>query len=301
MYRLRKICIFIANDAGRYAFEKLVGKKIIDCAVIITQQKAEKLGVSNYYDISEVFNGYIHYAKKYSLKTKQDLEWFKENRFDLGFVLGWNRLIPDEVIKTFKIGIFGFHGTPFDLPIGRGRSPSIWSMVLGYKEFNLHMFKVDEGVDSGDIIDVDKLEINETDDIKIFHYKTSVAVYEMIVRNLDRLIDGYIGKPQKGIPVYFRKRTEKDGRINWKLPTRMIYNLIRAITKPYPGAWTVYKGEKIRIWKAYPFSKKLFKNRKVGEVCAVFEDSFVVKTGDGTLIVREWEPKVDFKEYEWFH
>lgn len=296
VYKENKICAFVANDAGKYAFQKLIKEELVDCVVTITAKKAEKLGVSNYLDVSKIYNGEIYYAKKYNLKSAEDVNFFEQKRFDVGFILGWNRLIPKEIIDTFKYGIYGFHGTPFKLPKGRGRSPTIWAIALGYKEFYLHMFKINEGIDEGEIYGTKKIEIYETDTIKFFHLKTSYAAYELIMENLENITSGKPGIPQEGTPVYFRRRDEKDGKINWNFPTKRIYDLIRAITKPYPGAWTTLNGEKIRIWEAVPFSKYFFENKKPGTICAVFDEGFVVKTGDGSILITHWSPKIVIKE-----
>ena len=287
------ICVFIANDAGRFAFEKMIDNDLIDIVVTITEDKAKKLGVTNFLDVRMYKGNYdTYYARKYNLKSEEDIEFFNKLKCDVGFVLGWNRLIPKEILDTFKIGVFGFHGTPFGLPKGRGRSPTIWTLVLGYDRFYLHLFRLTEGVDDGPIIDTQFIPVYETDDIALLHKKTSYWSWKMIERSLDKILKGYEGKPQIGTPVYFRKRTEKDGKIRWNLPSKMIYNLVRAITKPYPGAWTTYKGKKIRVWKVVPFGDVQCRG-KPGTVCEIIDGKPLIKTGDGGVLILEYEPSVD--------
>lgn len=298
----KRICVFAANDAGEYAFKHMLENSWVDLVITIDEKKAEKLGISNYLDVRRfVESERIYYAKKYNLRSEIDLDFFKRSRFDIGFVIGWNRLIPKEIIETFSIGIFGFHGTPFGLPKGRGRSPTIWTLVLGYDRFFLHMFKLTEGIDDGPIFDTQKIEVLEADDIRTLHMKTSYWSWKMIERTLPKILNGYEGTPQTGTPIYFRKRTEKDGQIRWYLPTKMIYNLVRAITKPYPGAYTFYKNQKIRIWKAIPFDKNICCSARPGTVCINYDhNSFVVKSKDGTLLVTEYEPEIDIAEGDMF-
>ena len=87
------------------------------------------------------------------------------------------------------------------------------------------------------------------------------------------------------------KRTEEDGVIDWNWKTEYIFNLVRAVTRPYPGAYTFLKSKKITIWNAIPFHLfPSFKTKRVGEIIAAFDDStFVVRTNDGALQVLEYE------------
>jgi len=293
-----KTCVFIANDAGKYAFEKMLNKGWIDAIITIDKTKAEKLKVTNYFDIHNynLSSIKVYKAKKYNLKSEEDIYNIKLLDCDIGFVLGWNRLIPKDILETFSIGVYGFHGTPFGLPVGRGRSPTIWTIALGYDKFYLHLFRVAEGVDDGNIIDTQLIKIYSTDDIKLFHMKTSYWAWRMIERSYNKIINGFKGIPQKGTPVYFRKRTEKDGKIRWNLSAEMIYNLVRAVTKPYPGAWTIYKGEKIRIWKVRIFDDENC-SEVPGTICEVFDRTIpLVSTGKGSIVIEEYEPYVKLEE-----
>lgn len=99
-------------------------------------------------------------------------------------------------------------------------------------------------------------------------------------------------RPQLDIPAtFFPKRTEKDGVIFWNKDTTEIYNLIRGVTFPFPGAFTFLETEKIRIWKAQPFDTRLFNpDIQPGTILNVFHnDDFIVKTGSDSLLITEYE------------
>lgn len=126
----------------------------VDYFVSITEEKAIKLSVSGYksfQDLADEYNIPIYYAKKYSLKDEEDINFFKIQSFDLLIQGGWQRLFPDNVLNTLKIGGIGLHGSSEFLPKGRGRSPINWSIINGAKRFILHYFLLKPGVDDGDL------------------------------------------------------------------------------------------------------------------------------------------------------
>lgn len=292
----REIVAFVANDANRYAFVKALSCGMISTVVTIGAETAKKNGVSNYLDVRKDIETFgsnivrIIEIEKYRLDNEKDLESIRLLEPCAGLVLGWNRLLSSEVISIFKAGVFGFHGTPFGLPKGRGRSPSIWSIALGYKEFRYHMFEIDSGIDSGVIVDTIKIEIHEKDNIRSFHQKLSYAAWKMIEKNLEKIISGGVtfGR-QLGKPIYFRKRTEKDGVINWHRSTESIYNLVRAIARPYPGAITNSKTGLIKVWDSVPFDDMPYASPAVcGTVLFSSDEGFAVRTGTGALLVTDF-------------
>jgi len=291
MFNGKQITVFIANDSYAYVFKKLVNKNIVDLVVTIDRDTLFNFGSTNYFDVREVYNDKIYYASKYSLKAEADRRFFSENNFDIGIVLGWSKIIPQYVIDTFNIGIIGFHDTPFELPDGRGHSSSIWTLVLGYNVSHVYAFKLTEHVDEGDILAHRKLTVNIVDDISTLHIKQSLLMENMIYEAIDNLIREN-GIPQNMGLIKFRKRGEKDGKIIWHLGADRVYNLVRAITKPYPGAWTFYREEKLRIWRGVPVYEV---GGEPGKVLAVIGDKFVVGCGKDSFLVTEWTGRLPYE------
>ena len=97
---------------------------------------------------------------------------------------------------------------------------------------------------------------------------------------------------QRGEPFVYPKRTPADGRIDWSAGSDAICRLVRAATRPYPGAFSKLAGEPVHIWRAQPFSRDLFAAAAPGEICFVGArppHEFVVRSGDSTVLVREAE------------
>ena len=275
-----------------------------DLLISITDEKAKKLDVTDYNNnISKLNFADIYYVEKYSLKSQTDEEFFKNYKGDLGIVIGWNRIIPLKIINTFKFGIIGFHGTPYGLPKGRGRSPVIWSIVLGEKKYHFYLFQLDEGVDDGPIYLEKVLDINNFDTISSFYQKISVVAASMLNEVVPKIFNGEINPyPQKNEEAsYFLKRGFSDGKIFWNKSSVEIHNLIRALSEPYPCAHTYLNDKIVKIIEAQPFSTTLFDSEEPGYICTIFANGqFVVKTGDGSLLIKKYRADIQIQEKEKF-
>jgi methionyl-tRNA formyltransferase len=257
-------------------------------------EKFQISGYKSFEPLAKQYNIPIRYVKKYSLKEESDLRFFKENKFDLLIQGGWQRIIPEEILNTLRVGAIGVHGSADYLPKGRGRSPINWSLIEDKERFILHYFLMKPGADDGDIFHREIFDINKWDDCRTLYYKSSLITKNVIEKWIPKLLAGdFHVTSQEGEPSYYPKRTPEDGLINWNDSIKQIYNLIRGITYPYPGAFSSLNGEKIIIWRAQPFSLFLdSEDYKYGEVIEVFEnEDFLVKCGSGLLLVRDYECK----------
>jgi methionyl-tRNA formyltransferase len=233
-----KICMLGCLEAGFHIVRNLISEGLkFDYFVTLTKGQAVKYKVSGYIDFSNLANSNsipIYYVKTYSLKDREDIEFFKQKKFDLVILGGWQRLIPEEILKTLSIGAMGGHGSSNFLPKGRGRSPLNWLLIQNKKRFINHLILLKPGIDDGDILDYYQFDINEFDNIRTLYYKISLTSFEMLKKVLLNIKNGKLFKlEQKGEPTYYRKRTEEDGRIYFKtMSVDDIYNLVRAVTYP---------------------------------------------------------------------
>jgi len=298
---MKKVAFLNCIESGHELLTHLLKENTkIDYIISLTPTQAGKFNVSGYKDFSDISQQYnipIYYPEQYNLSGEQDLEFFTQHKFDLMMVFGWQRLIPNSIIDSLKIGALGAHGSSEPLPKGRGRSPINWSLIENKTQFILHLFYIDPGVDSGDIIDFMKFDLNEWDTCHTAYHKVQICLRKMLLKNLDLILKGKIiaTKQDHSRATYYPKRTPKDGIIDWKKTTKEIYNLVRAVTKPYPGAFT--PNDHIMIWETQPFDSRIpYPNTQPGEVIEVFNDgSFIVKTIDSTLYVTEYDSKKSIK------
>ena len=227
--------------------------------------------------------------------------FFEKNTFEIAVCMGWQRLIPEYVLNSFSIGIFGFHGSCGYLPYGRGRSPLNWSVINGDKRFILNLFKYDNGVDSPNVYQNKMFEISPHDDIRTLQYKNLLCSFEMIGNLLEDYEKGTISikTDSKDFDSLYLKRTPQDGKINFHEKTRSIYNLVRGVTSPFPGAFCFKKGsqEKILIWKVIPFDGIMdFSKYRVGEVIEVFDGKPIVRTVDGSILIENYEAELEIRK-----
>jgi len=235
-----------------------------------------------------------HEVRSYGLTDPADLAFFESARFDLVCVLGWERLIPEAVLRTLGRFACGMHGSAFGLPRGRGRSPMNWSIITGQSRFITSLFRYTPGMDDGDILGSRSFEINDHDTIETLHQKNRIAMLQVLTECLPKIAAGEIVlTPQpSGEPTYYPKRVPEDGLIDWSASTRAIDRLIRAVAPPYPGAFAKLDGRRIGIRAAQPFDAALFGSGvTAGTIVdvSVAAGRFVVKTVDGSLLVTEFD------------
>ncbi len=300
-----KVVVFGVKDTSENIID-FIEKELckVDLVITIAPKVLEHNQVSGFKGLSFLTDKYgipVHEADSYFLNDEKTQKFISENTFDLGIVMGWQRLIPKEVLDAFKSGIYGFHGNCGYLPFGRGRSPLNWSMILGDTRFNLNLFRYDEHADSPNVFATESFQINEHDDIRTAQYKNMICSKNLI----RKLVTTYMEKGEipirtdsKDFDSWYNKRTAADGKIDFHDRTRNIYNLIRGVAAPFPGAFC-YAGEesdktKVTVWQAHPFDEMIdFSGYAPGEIADVFDGKPIVRTVDGSLIIDRYESETE--------
>lgn len=272
----------------------------VDLVITIAPEVTQRNQISGYKGLSFLTKKYgipVHEAESYYLTDEKTQQFLGENEFDIGISMGWQRLIPPSVLGRFRYGIYGFHGNSGYLPFGRGRSPLNWSIILGDSRFNLNLFRYDEKADSPNIFATEMFSITPHDDIRTAQYKNMICSKNLIFKLLKAYQEGNITirTNSKDFDSWYNKRTAADGRVDFHLRTREIYNLIRGVAAPFPGAFA-YVNEadqeknKIIIWMAHPFDEMIdFSDYEPGEVIDVFDGRLVIRTVDGSLLIDKYE------------
>ncbi len=214
---------------------------------------------------------------------------------DVIFVFGISHIIPKEIMEIPPLGCVGVH--PALLPANRGRHPLIWALVKGLKKSGLTFFFIDEGVDSGDILWQKSFAITLNDDARSLYDKIKALASEAIQDFLPKLASGDAPRtPQDHSKAnYLRKRTEKDGEIDWAAPATQTYNLIRALTHPYVGAHTYFESAKTILWQSRLPNSEMSSDALKLDPGTVFDKNdkgLSIRTGDGYLYVPENEIQI---------
>lgn len=267
----------------------------VDLVITISPSVTKKNQVSGYKGLSILTEKYgipVHEADSYFLTDEKTQKFLAENQFDIGISMGWQRIIPVSVLEKFRYGVYGFHGNCGYLPFGRGRSPLNWSIILGDTRFNLNLFRYDEKADSPNVFATEMFSITPHDDIRTAQYKNMICSKNLIHKLLLAYQSGNIEihTDSKDFDSWYEKRTAEDGKIDFHKRTREIYNLIRGVAAPFPGAFAFINDTKVTIWEAVPFDEMInFSGYKPGQVIDVFDNHPIVRTVDGSLLIKKYE------------
>lgn len=227
--------------------------------------------------------------KSYSLSDPKDRDVIESLDIDLIIVASWQRLVPDWFINHCRIGVIGAHGSHEGIERGRGRSPQNWALITDKEKFSLSIFWIEKGTDNGDVIDTVEFEYRSTDTILTSYILVNIYKAEMILRNLrNGRISRKEGTPQCKEGLFLPQRTKEDGQIDWNRDAVDVYNMVRALTKPYPGAYTKHKNTVFYIWIARPIvieQDYFFESYENGTVVSVLGESILVKCAKNLLLV----------------
>jgi methionyl-tRNA formyltransferase len=207
---------------------------------------------------------------------------------DYIFAIKWRTMVPRWVMNSARHGLVIFHASL--LPEYRGFAPVNWPLINGEGKTGLTMFYAAEGMDEGDIIEQRERALTDDDDAGVLDAWVTETVEQMLDDNLPRLADGTASRvPQdQSRATYTIWRSPEDGHIDWSNTTRAVFNLIRGLTSPYPGAYSMLDGRKLLIWSAeINVSPRHYVGRVVGKVAEIIPGVGVnVLTGDGVLLIK---------------
>jgi methionyl-tRNA formyltransferase len=161
-------------------------------------------------------------------------------------------MLKKEILEIPPLGAMNLHGSL--LPKYRGRAPVNWVLVNGETETGVTLHFMTEKPDAGDIVGQAAVRIAFDDTALTLFGKMEEAASRLLAELLPRIANGEIPRRPNDLArgSYFGGRRPEDGRIDWSRPAMEIYNLIRAVTRPYPGAFSELAGEKLTVWWAIP-------------------------------------------------
>ena len=272
----------------------IISKKISITGIIGLSNRKKSEDISDYiyqYEYCKTRNLNFIEVDSYGLNKLTDQEKLLDLEIDIIIVCGWQRLIPDWLIGHCKICIVGSHGSPLGITKGRGRSPQNWALILGLKTFYISIFKIDKGIDSGQIISTSSFDYNEFDDIKTSYYKACLLTANMFINSLketDFLLNEF-EKQNEAEAEYFPQRLPSDGEIDWNRSRREIHNFVKALTQPYPGAFSMIQKNKIRILSVIPFDLAIEDDFLPGTILKIFNTKdLLVKTEENYILITKY-------------
>lgn len=282
-----KNIVFIGCVESSYVILECMLKNHYRVSAIITMECS---------DSNADFHSLVPLAEQYGIdcyctKNVNDAEtvaFVKSKKPDIIYCFGWSRLIGHELLSLPKNGIIGFH--PAALPANRGRHPLIWALALGLTKTASTFFVMDEGADTGDIISQKEIFIDDKDDAQSLYDKVLQAAKSQVIEFTDQFNHNAVKRiPQKsGSGNVWRKRGHLDGEIDWRMSCKGIYNLVRALTRPYVGAHFIHNGKEIKVWKCEVLYPQEYQNIEFGKILEIHsENDFTVKAYDGVIHITD--------------
>lgn len=202
---------------------------------------------------------------------------------DVIYSFSYRFLIPEEILACARIGAFNMHTAL--LPKYRGRAPINWMLVNGEREAGVTLHHMVVRADAGDIVAQRACAIEDRD-TALTLYRKLVPLSANILREYHpQIVAGTAPRIAQnlGKGSYFGRRRPADGRIDWRWPARRIFNLVRAVTHPYPGAYCFAAGRKLFIWEAR-IADEAAKRGAPGEIIGC-GDGLEIAAGQGSLLV----------------
>ena len=274
------------HELGAKTLEHLINNNINVVGVVVSKNDNDWYrGVD---EIAYKFNLNLYEEK--NINDQNFLNKIKSLNLDLIVCVNFDQILKKDIINLPTIGCINTHASL--LPKYRGRAPLNWAMINGEKYSGVTVHFIDEGIDTGDILLQEKIKIDE--DYYISDLLNKVKnIYPKIVLNAIRALESNnlnLIKPDLSKGFYVNKRSKDDGKIDFSKPSKDIMNFIKAISKPYPGAFLYHNNKKIVIWRArldYNISPQ-YESLDIGTV--VFNNSnLFIKLKDATLIVTDYE------------
>ncbi|HTH27418.1 MAG TPA: formyltransferase family protein [Sphingobium sp.] len=224
------------------------------------------------------------------------IEQVKALDIDYAFVIGWSQICGPEFRDAVNGRVVGYH--PAALPRLRGRAVIPWTILLDEKITASTLFRLDEGVDSGPIIAQKFFHVAPDETAGTLYAKHMRALRHILEDALPRLAAGDdAGEPQDHrLATWAARRRPKDGRIDWTRPAADVARLIRAVGRPYPGAWTRSGEAMIIVWEAESSSGGKRHHGYPGQIIAADAEGIVLLCGDGeALRITRYDAPPDFR------
>ncbi len=212
---------------------------------------------------------------------KREYESILEYKPDLIITCAYGKILPKEILDYPKYGCINIHGSI--LPKYRGSAPIQWALINGEKETGITLMYMDEGMDTGDIIDIKKYTILDSDNVGTLFEKLSVIGTELLNDNLESIISGNVKRIKQNdeeasyAPMIERNMEELD----FNDTVENIYNKVRAFS-PEPLTKTHIKDEEVKIIKVH-YSKESAVINKL----YVTKDTLGIGCKDGIIYIDE--------------
>jgi methionyl-tRNA formyltransferase len=254
---------------------------------------AQRSGAADYSALCREFG--VPLIEIEDINGEDGLSALRELRLDLAFVIGWTQLVRATARGLVRCGVIGAHASL--LPRNRGRAPVNWALIRGQRETGNTLLWLDDAVDGGQIIDQTVIPISPYDTCATVYERVAESTRDMILGALPGLMSGArLGVPQPPVEeAPLPRRRPGDGLVDWSLTHNEVYDFVRALTRPYPGAFGWLDGRRWTVWHCASIATTGRRAGKPGAVIGPVVSSVpdacgqLVQCGDGMVVLLEVE------------
>jgi methionyl-tRNA formyltransferase len=225
----------------------------------------------------------LHILQPEKLKNPEFLEELKSLQADLQIVVAF-RMLPEIVWSMPSLGTINLHGSL--LPQYRGAAPINWAIINGEKETGVTTFKLQQEIDTGDILLAEKITIRDDENAAELHDEMKEVGAALLLKTVQGFVEGSLKETpqiQTADPKHAPKIFTETCKIDWNKSVDEVYNLIRGLA-PYPAAFTFLEEKKLKIYKA---SKELSSTSKAGEYKTDKKTNLQFACTDGYINILE--------------
>ncbi|WP_343222084.1 methionyl-tRNA formyltransferase [Novosphingobium profundi] len=208
---------------------------------------------------------------------------------DYVFVVGWSQIVQEEFLAIATSGTIGYHPAP--LPRLRGRAAIPWTILLDEPISASSLFWIGPGADTGDILAQRFFHVAPDETAQGLYDRHMNALRGLLRTNLPLLAEGRAPreKQDERFATWAARRTPADGRIDWRADAAQIDRLVRAVGRPYPGAFSMCGASRLTVWATRPCGDGWHHHALPGQVLGFEGGTMRVMTGSGPIDVVEWE------------
>ncbi len=272
---------------------KQAGIRLEAIITLDSNELAKRSAAVSYADVLADWDTPVYRVR--SINDNSSIELLQSLNLDLLFVIGWSQILGSAALSASRLGAIGAHASM--LPHNRGSAPINWALIHGESSSGNSLIWLTEEVDEGGIIDQTEFPITPYDTCETLYEKVALSNHLMIQTLLPKLFAGErpnCKQPKTDQPVLPRRRPS-DGLLNWNQPANEIYNFVRALTRPYPGAFSFLDGVCWKIQSCVLLPDVVRPNSAPGTILgsarSPVEDAcgLFVSGGTGSVIILEIE------------
>lgn len=221
----------------------------LDLLITLKDEKAKNKSGRIYLDDIARTNG-VPLLKIDNINDRAVVDALINHQIDWLFIIGWSQIAKKEVLETPTYGCVGMH--PTLLPVGRGRAAIPWAILKGIKETGVTLFRLDEGVDTGEIIGQGTIPLDKSTTATELYEKVDEMHVSLISKYWKCFLDNNITltKQNEANASEWPGRKPDDGELLCSMTMEEADRLVRAVTRPYPGAFYKEGISTLRIWSA---------------------------------------------------